>query len=49
MLNLETYRYFIDTVIYLSFTNSLLYYIVVIMFGINYIKALHLGTRLKPN
>ena len=45
----EIYRCFIDTVIYSSFINSLLYQMVLIIFGIDHINTLHPGARLKPN
>lgn len=45
----EIYRYFIDIVIYSSFINSLLYQMVLIIFGINHNNTLHPGARLKPN
>lgn len=45
----EISRCFIDTVIYSSFINSLLYQMVLIIFGIDHINTLHPGARLKPN
>lgn len=45
----EIYRCFIDIVIYSSFINSLLYQMVLIIFGIDHINTLHPGARLKPN